>query len=179
MEPLIAIGTVGLAAVTAWLAWSTSALAKSAAAQLETARLQVERSHRPVLVPASATNVGGSEGALDSSAKINLRNVGMGPALNVRGEIEVGDVSSTQGHGVAKRPLQSIAVCESTELEFVPLGGSIFPQVEVRVRVSYTDLAAQPYYTDLQFNVATRVWRTTVHEPTTEAPASPLRNTSG
>jgi hypothetical protein len=105
---LTAYLTAILAALTYVMARSANQQAVAATAQAEAAKTQVEAAHRPVVVPfqKSAENVtfrGGqtsagsgpqiSENPPDrpdlprySAAFLPVENVGMGPALNVRGD---------------------------------------------------------------------------------------------
>ncbi len=161
MDFLTAASTLALALMTAWLAWSTRTLAASASAQLGTTRLQVERSHRPIVVPANETNVGGEQGSGRTRARVVLVNVGMGPALRIRGNIATRGPASGEGQGTSERQLQALAVGEQAELTFVPLEGRIFPEEEVRVRLAYEDVGDQTYSTEAHFDVSTRIWSLT------------------
>lgn len=96
---LTGIATVILAGATAGLAWWT----RQAVTQ---GRTEIERAHRPVLVPkidrAQSFTPWATMGGFplapafeDSTLHVPVRNVGMGPALYVRAHVEFGDV---EGH---------------------------------------------------------------------------------
>lgn len=80
-DALVAIGTLALAAVTAWLAWSTRALARAS-------RNDERAQWRPVLVPDSRASVDYDEGT--GVMAFEVRNVGRGPAFGVNAQIRTG-----------------------------------------------------------------------------------------
>jgi hypothetical protein len=120
---LIAAGTIGLAAFTAWLAWGTHRLAVSATTD--------QRAHwRPVLIAPQEEAAYG-----DGELSLAVKNVGNGPAFGVRGEFNLA------GGGSATLPnLPNVClVDEFLHLQFtkveIPGGRAI------SVRVTYYDLA--------------------------------------
>jgi hypothetical protein len=78
-EALVAIGTIGLATVTGYLAWTTRGLARETAAE-------VAAQSRPVLIPGERLNYRLTSGVIE----VPVRNVGGGPALFVRTEMDPG-----------------------------------------------------------------------------------------
>jgi hypothetical protein len=84
-EPLTAIGTLTLAAFTAYLALSTRRLARNAGDE-------VRANWRPVLViQANYSSVGGTPSVRlhERELWLNVRNVGRGPALHVRATLDL------------------------------------------------------------------------------------------
>jgi hypothetical protein len=76
-----ALGTTLLALSTGWLAWSTRSEVRATQDLAELTREQQAASERPVVLLRSAS----WSGAPDSGAlRIDLQNVGLGPALRVR-----------------------------------------------------------------------------------------------
>jgi hypothetical protein len=76
-----ALGTTLLALATGWLAWSTRSEVRATQDLAELTREQQAASERPVVLLRNAS----WSGAPDSGAlRIDLQNVGLGPALRVR-----------------------------------------------------------------------------------------------
>jgi hypothetical protein len=76
-----ALGTTLLAAATGWLAWSTRSEARATQELAALTRRQQTASERPVVL----REILGWSGTPDNGlVSINLRNVGLGPALRVR-----------------------------------------------------------------------------------------------
>jgi hypothetical protein len=81
-DSLVAIGTLVLALVTAWLAWSTRKLARETADD-------VSSQLRPVLIDSAegVLVVGYPQDSDQGAFTLAVKNVGPGPALNARAEI--------------------------------------------------------------------------------------------
>jgi hypothetical protein len=101
---LTGIATVVLALATAGLAWWTRRA-------VEQGRTEVERAHRPVLVPVTERSqlfTAWGEGTVPLMPTYNsgnfhlpIRNVGMGPALDMKAEITFGDSEGKPStHGI-------------------------------------------------------------------------------
>jgi hypothetical protein len=116
-----ALATVGLAVTTAFLAKGTKRAAiateseatttrqqsqatvkqaDATAAQVQLTRQQVEEAHRPLVVPQMLGTLTNTPGGLpaEGTLPIPLKNIGLGPAINVR-------VSFSSPPGVAPQPI--------------------------------------------------------------------------
>jgi hypothetical protein len=103
---LVAFGTIGLASVTGWLAWSTRNLAR------ETSE-EIVSSYRPVIVPGpSSTRTLMDEAPNGLTLRVGIRNAGAGPASFIRASHDPSDVGATGG------ALGSLAPGEETSLVF-------------------------------------------------------------
>jgi hypothetical protein len=191
----VAIGTGALAIFTGGLAWATWRMAQAAERQSALALVQVQRAHRPVLVPlqraaeslnfrGGTVEIGGgpqvSENPSDrddlphfSAAFLPVENVGMGPALNVRGSLITG-----QGHGAVKFPTEGIAARGRGVVTFETLPGVSVNYSgndnELNAVVEYDDVAGTTYRTRIRFDVGSNAYRSEL-EPSGEVtvPARP------
>jgi hypothetical protein len=137
------------------MAWATRSIARAT-------RSQVEGAHRPVIVPASSTaelafRIGrvtdASAGPAMHGPKlvVPVENVGMGPALNVRGECAALVGGSTFGTGVVAHPVEGVAAGSANAVTFAPREGDLKDHPELALRLSYEDVAGRSYWTALHF----------------------------
>lgn len=163
MEVLVGVGTLALALATVWLAWATHRLARRSEQQVEIARAGVERAHRPVIVPASSraelafrigtvSDAGAGPTMHAGKLVVPVENVGMGPAMNVRGECAAVVGGSTWGTGFVLHPVEGIAAGAANAVTFVAREGRLEEHPELAVRLIYEDVAARSYWTALHFN---------------------------
>lgn len=180
MDFLIGIGTVGLALFTALLAYATWRMAQAADRQATLSSIQVDRAHRPVLVPLQRSSenlnfrggeifIGGgphiSENPPDrpdlprySAALLAIENVGMGPALNVRGEF-----TAPRGAGAVRHPTEGVAVGDRAVVAFETWAGDSLGftgnDVEVSAVLEYDDVAGRTYRTRVAFDIGNNAYR--------------------
>ncbi len=170
MEVLVGIGTLALAVVTAWLAYVTHRLSRHASEQVTVARDQMERSHRPVIVPASSkaelafrigtmSDAGAGPTMHGDKLVVPVENVGMGPAMNVRGECSALAGGSTWGTGLVLHPVEGIAAGAANAVTFVPRDGDMSQMPEVAIRLIYEDVSGQSYWTAMHFNRSAQGYR--------------------
>jgi hypothetical protein len=124
-EALAAIGTLILAGVTVRLAKSTSRLAEQAQnearavkdnsgvvrEQVELQRQQIEAGQKPLVVPAPSAGWADGTETYDRrpwSMLLPVKNIGLGPALNVGGKIDFGVTLSDEDGGAFG--LESVAL---------------------------------------------------------------------
>jgi hypothetical protein len=148
--------------------------------EIELSRREVEEAHRPVLVPFQKAGEGvtyrggvisGANGPVISennparadlprysSASLTVENVGVGPALNVRGEF-----AGPRGKGAAPFPTEAIAVgargvvvFENREGESLSFTGD---DETVEAVIAYDDVAGQTYRTEIVFDIKNSAYR--------------------
>ncbi len=168
-----AVGTLALAAVTSVsLAFGWRSLRQG--------QREVEEAHRPVLVPfqKSAEGVtfrggligagGGpqiSENAADrqdlppySAAFLPVENVGMGPALTIRGQF-----TGPRGSGTVRFPTEAIAVGARGVVAFENWDGESLSftgnDSSVSAVVEYDDVAGRTYRTNVVFDIGHNAYR--------------------
>lgn len=126
-EALVALGTIGLALGTAWLAWTTRIVARATQAE-------VSATWRPVVLPA-ALSIGSERKPPGAYVHLSLRNVGAGPALGLTYFVE----------GARQGPPQSAGHPLAVGDEFVGyLDIDPDPSItELVVVLLYEDLAAR------------------------------------
>ncbi|MFF4499438.1 hypothetical protein [Streptomyces sp. NPDC001401] len=140
-DMLVALGTLGLAAVTVWLAWSTRQLARETAAD--------QRAQwRPVVLPAGdwqrgqaqrdrSTNYFGT--GRHAILRVRVWNSGRGPALHVRVQLE------RAGQPGADRPvnwsLGALAPGEAASLRFEEVA---FPE-RAQLLIDYRDMTGRSH----------------------------------
>lgn len=174
-----------LAAATVALATGTFALGWVAWRTLQLQRTQTQRAHRPVIVPgSSARTVHFRSGELrdapagpamhEGKLVVAVENVGMGPALNVRGIVECGGAASAHGSGRTLHPVEGIASGAANAVTFTPDDGHLEPQIEVWARLAYEDVAGETYWTDLHYNVSAKGYRSRAWGPTSREEPSTL-----
>jgi hypothetical protein len=138
---IVAGVAAGFAGLTAWNSrHSAQASRQSAAAS----RDALERAHRPVLVP-----VRPEIEPRPRSVRIDVRNIGMGPALNVTGTMAATVASDPWGIGRAVGTSQ-IAKGDSAVVTFEATSG----QLEVamwHVRLTYEDAAGEPHWSAFHY----------------------------
>jgi hypothetical protein len=173
-------GTLALA----WFTWRLARRTRESVAAA-TAGVEVEQksvtaleatttaAQRPVLVPFQANEErmfpvgtvplhGGPHVIDDMRAFVAVRNIGAGPALDVRGHLE-----APRGGGKVASPLVGIAVGEVACLTFERDRGSLTYtgndlDTPVSVAVEYDDVSGNMYRTDAQYHVGQHSWRATV-----------------
>lgn len=197
MEVLVGLGTLALAVFTAALAYATWRMAQAADRQAALAVTQVERAHRPVLVPFQLSGEevrfrGGtigvgtgphiSENPPDredlprySAAFLPVINVGMGPALNVRG-----DFTGPRGSGSVRFPLEGVAAGARGVIAFETWTGESLGYTgndeSVSAVIDYDDVAGRTYRTCVTFDVGSNAYRSTLEAA--ELPAEPSEGRS-
>lgn len=134
-DVLVAVGTLILALATFALVWVTYKLAVSSEASL---RAQV----RPVLIPARAGTLNYVDEADQYGNRpgltIPIQNVGSGPALYIRTEMD------PQGWAEAQQgPIVALAAGDEVVLRF----GGAAPQEMVQLLMDYRDLGGRTYST--------------------------------
>lgn len=185
MDVLLGIGTATLAVFTAVLAYATWRMAQAAERQAMLGRTQVERAHRPVLVPLQMGEQvkfrGGmietgsgpqiTENPPDradlpqySAAFVAVVNVGMGPALNVRG-----DFSGPRGTASVGFPTEGVAVGARAVVAFETWTGESVgytgSDVEVSAVIEYDDVAGMTYGTRVIFDIGNNAYRSQLTLP--------------
>lgn len=193
VNALVGLGTGALAVFTALLAYATWPMAQSADRQAALTRTQVERAHRPVLVPIQMSAdevrfrggtipVGGGPHIVEnptdrpdlprySAAFLPIVNVGMGPALSVRGEF-----NGPRGSGSVRFPNEGVAAGARAVVAFETWTGESLgytgDDVSVSALVEYDDVAGRAYRTRVTFDVGSNAYRSEVEtpEPLAETP---------
>jgi hypothetical protein len=154
--------------------------------EIELSRSEVEEAHRPVLVPyqkagqgvtyrggliSSGGGPGTSENDPDrddlprySAASLPVENVGVGPALNVRGQF-----TGPRGTGTTRFPTEAVAVgalgvvvfenWEGDSLQFTGNDESVSAEIE------YDDVAGRTYSTSIVFDIGNNAYRSTLGRP--------------
>jgi len=133
---LVALGTFVLAGFTGLMARSTRGLARSS-------EIDQRSQWRPILIPSDPEVEVGSDGEL----RIQVRNVGRGPALGLHGELRSGVVpcgSSIPGQPNVAAPSESLAIRFNLNPSSFPAGRVI------TIRVSYHDIAEQWHQTEIK-----------------------------
>jgi hypothetical protein len=183
-----AVGTLTLAAVTLALAFATFWMVKltrrslaQTQAEVALSRKEVEEAHRPVLVPfqRSGTAIKFRGGEIPagrphvtendpdrqdlprySAAFLPVENVGVGPALNVRGEF-----TGPRGTGTARFPTEAIAagahgvvMFENWDGDSVSFTGNDPPVTAV---VDYDDVAGRTFRTTVVFDAGHNAYTST------------------
>jgi hypothetical protein len=107
-----------------------------------------------------------------SAAFLPIANVGMGPALNVRGEY-----TGPNGSGVARFPTEAVAVGSRAVVAFETwTGGSLSytgNDSEVSAVVEYDDVAGRTYRTRVTFDIGSNAYRSTLEVDSTSKHAPP------
>jgi hypothetical protein len=149
-EALVAVGTIGLAFFTAWLAWTTRKLAR-------TTGEDVRAGSRPVVIdvaggyPTART----PEGANFGEVRLLVRNGGRGPALNVYAYALVR--TTNEDHRSDTIMVGSLAVDGEAEVVLPEVqtrdcSGSMESFLALRVVLTYTDLAGSPFFTAIRLS---------------------------
>jgi hypothetical protein len=149
-EALVALGTLGLALFTAYLAWTTRRLAR-------TTGEDVRAGSRPVVIdvagdhPTTRTSVGANFGEL----RVRVRNGGRGPALNIYAYALVR--TTNEDHRSDTIMVGSLAVDGEAEVVLPEVqtrdcSGSMESFLALRVALTYTDLAGSPFFTAIRLS---------------------------
>jgi hypothetical protein len=180
MSTIVGIGTLALAVATFALAW----FARQSAALT---RVSVERSHRPVVVPAtSSSKVVSRVGQISEAAAgmamhegrlvLPIENVGAGPAINVRGGAEAVGGGVITGSGRVLHPVEGLSAGRTNALVFDPSGkGNLEPKMQITMRLLYEDVAGITYATDLRYSASAKAFQCTVIEPPVDLADTPLK----
>jgi hypothetical protein len=142
MDTVVAVSTLVLVAATCLMAWQ-------ARRQADITRQGVERAHRPVVVhapPEGVRRVHDRPTRVEHTLAFPVRNIGMGPALNVRGGCLVFVGEAPWGGGTSPRPV-SIQHGSDGVLSFKADRGSLEPHARLEVRLLYEDVSGRPYWT--------------------------------
>jgi hypothetical protein len=180
-----AVGTLALAAVTAValiIGWVTLRQTKD---EIALSRREVEEAHRPVLVPfqRSGTDIkfrggeipagGGPHLSENDPAREDLphysatfmpiENVGVGPALNVRGEF-----TGPRGAGTTRFPTEAVAAGAHGVVTFENWDGDSLSftgnDPPVSAVVDYDDVAGRTHRTNVVFDIGHNAYRSTFGE---------------
>jgi hypothetical protein len=133
---LVALGTLVLAGFTGFLAFSTRALARSS-------EIDQRSQWRPILIPGNPE----VEERGDGELRIQVRNVGRGPALGVHGELRSGVApcgASIPGQPNIAAPSESVAIRFSLNPSPFPAGRVI------TICISYHDIGEQWHQTEIK-----------------------------
>lgn len=148
--------------------------------EIELSRREVEEAHRPVLVPYQKAGQGvvfrggvigsgagpeASENPTDrpdmprhSVAFLPVENVGMGPALNIRGEF-----TGPHGTGTTHFPTEAIAIGARGVVAFETWTGESLVYTgndsSVSAVIDYDDVAGRTYRTTIVFDVGSNAYR--------------------
>lgn len=172
-EPTVDItgaATALLALATTGLAWMTHKGVKASRSQVEISRSQMEHSHRPVIVPVQE-NVkirfrGGEVHAASPTIHENdperddlpayahvilpIKNVGMGPALNIRGRL-----SQTDGDAYdVEKPLEGLGAGQVNAVLFArwqQARTGTAGLAEFTAELIYDDIGGRSYSTDVEW----------------------------
>lgn len=187
MQTLVGLGTLALALATFWLAWTTRAMARHSEAQVEASRIGVQFAHRPVIIPEVGMPAGDMRDAdrglsrsplrVDDRLVVAVQNIGMGPALNIRGDAVTMAGPSTWGIGFVLHPVEGLAAGASRPVTFVAREGELGAYPELEIRLRYEDVAGHVYWTALHFNSSEGAYRSRVGEG--DIPAAPLAAQGG
>ena len=133
VETLVAVGTLVMAAFTAYLAWATRSLAVAAT--------EDQRSRwRPVLIPADQD----VDESVPGELGIRVRNVGQGPALGVHGQLWI---KGPTGAVIPGNP-NVVLVGEALELRFSMSEKDFWRGYVVRFEVTCYDIKEWWHVTD-------------------------------
>ncbi len=181
MSAVVGIGTLALAIATfvlAWIAWRTMRLT----------RVSVERSHRPVVVPATSSNeVTSRLGRIreasagmtmhDDHLVLPIENVGAGPAINIRGGAEAVGGGIITGSGRTFHPVEGLSAGQSNAVVFDVQKGNLEPKMEITIRLLYEDIAGVTHATDLRYSASAKAFQCTIIEPPVDLTGTPLKTT--
>lgn len=168
-----AIGTGLLVIVTAVLAVAAILAARYAKVALDTARTdlktaqdQLEGTQRPLVVPSTGTQplVMRGEYSADNALVIPIDNIGPGPALEIRGEVELLDVEGqpSTNRGAALRSITAEALAGAAprppaDLRFRAPGWQ--EGASLRLTLHYRDVAGKQWRTTARFHGEPPEWR--------------------
>jgi hypothetical protein len=171
-DALAAIGTLILAIVTVGLAKATYRLASQAQdearavkdnsgavrEQVELQRQQIEAGQKPLVVPAPPPGwIDGTEmyGTRQWTEVLPVKNIGLGPAVNVGGKIDFGVVASDEDGGSIRLIPTSLAASESAHLRLDWQGPASADWSSVKGKLDYEDAAGARWETFFYVEVLT------------------------
>jgi|ERR1035438_284434 hypothetical protein len=179
-----AIGTLALAVVTGGSLVFGWASLKQTQRAIALSRGEVEEAHRPVLVPfqrsGTAIKFRGGEISADrpsvagndpdrqdlphySAVFLPVENVGVGPALNVRGEF-----TGPRGSGTTRFPTEAIAAGAHGVVTFENWDGDSLAFTgndrQVSTVVDYDDVAGRTHRTTVAFDIGHNAYRSSFGE---------------
>jgi hypothetical protein len=173
----LVVVTAVAAVFTALAARSTSRLADAAKAELDLTYQQTQRAHRPVLVPFQrAEDVKFRGGTIPARAPhvvenppdrqdlppysalfLPLENIGMGPALNVRGTF-----AGPYGNGEVPFPTEGVAAGQLGIVTFQSRAGESLAytadHTTLTMRLLYEDVGGLEYTTDVEFAIGSNAY---------------------
>ena len=179
MSIVVGVGTLALAVATfalAVIAWRTMKLT----------RVSVERSHRPVVVPATSSSevVSRLGRVLEASAGMTMHedrlvlpieNVGAGPAINIRGGAEAVGGGIITGSGRVLHPVEGLSPGQANAVVFEAQTGSLEPKLEIIMRLLYEDIAGVLHATDLRYSGNAKAFQCTIVEHPVDLARTPLK----
>jgi len=150
--------------------------------EIELSRREVEEAHRPVLVPfqksgeritfrggeifaGGGPQVSGNDADRQdlprySGVFLPVENVGVGPALNVRGEF-----TGPHGDGTTRFPTEAVAVGARGVVTFENWSGESLSftgnDSSVSAAIEYDDVAGRTYRTNVVFDIGNNAYRST------------------
>ena len=133
--------TVALAAVTVSLAHATRVAAKAGEEAARLAQRELQEAHRPLVVPE-----GLGDGADERHASLLVRNVGIGPAVNVYARVQLRDLPPGVLGRFPDRVIPAIPAGGTAELSFLAV--NLDPRKLVSAELTFADVAGQRYATD-------------------------------
>jgi hypothetical protein len=172
-DALAAIGTIGLAIVTAGMAGATFWLAKQARnearavkensgtvkEQVELQREQIEAAQKPLVIPAPSpgwTDGTDPYGPKSWAEVLPVKNVGPGAALNVTGHIDFGPLFSDKPDRTVRLVPTSLASSESQDLRLDWREQPNTDWSSATGKLDYEDVAGGRWETFFDVDVETR-----------------------
>jgi hypothetical protein len=179
----LALVTLLLAAATFWMVKLTRRSLAQTRDEIALSRREVEEAHRPVLVPYQMSGmarkfrggeipVGGGPHVSENDAErqdlprysaafLPVENVGVGPALNVRGEF-----IGPRGTGITRFPTEAVAAGTQGVVTFENWDGDSLSftgnDPPVKAVVDYDDVAGRTYRTTIAFDIGHNAYRSTL-----------------
>jgi hypothetical protein len=150
-ELVVGIGTLALAAFTAWLAWRTSAEVTASEEQIRVSRESIEAQDRPFVVVQGNTALRHRIQFIQSLLMFGINNVGKGAAL-----VEETELLTGEGTNLFNAPLEAVLVLaagEERNLRMPAEKGIPNAGTSLILRVWYRSASGARYVTESQLEV--------------------------